>query len=57
LIAGVAASAVVAVTVGTGFAEGSLVEGLIRGAFEAAAIVACFRAFGRRLGLRVYAEV
>jgi hypothetical protein len=57
LIAGVAVSAVVAVTAGTGVAEGSLVEGLIRGAFEAAAIVACFRAFGRRLGLRAYAEV
>jgi hypothetical protein len=57
LIAGIAASAVVAVTAGTGFAEGSVVEGLIRGAFEAAAIVACFRAFGRRLGLRAYAEV
>jgi hypothetical protein len=36
-------------------AEGSLVEGLIRDAFEALAIVACFLALGRRLGLRVHA--
>jgi hypothetical protein len=57
LIAGVALSAVAAVTAGTGAAEGSLVEGLIRGAFEALAIAACFVAFGRRLGLRAYAAV
>jgi hypothetical protein len=57
LIACVAASAIVAITAGTGLAEGSFVEGLIRGAFEALAIAACFLALGSRLGLRVYAEV
>jgi hypothetical protein len=57
VVAGVALSAIVAVTAGTGDAEGSLVEGLIRGAFEAVAIIGCFLAFGRRLGLRDYAEV
>jgi hypothetical protein len=38
---------------GTAHAERSLVEGLIRGAFEGAAFVAGYLALGRFLGLRV----
>ena len=48
LVGGAAACAMVA---GTALLEGSLVEGLLRGAFEAAAFVACFVALRRPLAL------
>jgi hypothetical protein len=48
LIGGVA---VLAMLVGTSLLEGSVIEGTIRAAFEAALFAACFVAFRRRLGL------
>lgn len=45
-------AAITAMTVGTAHAEGSWIEGLIRGAFEGVAFAAGFFALGRALGLR-----
>lgn len=50
--AGTGVLVVAAMTVGTAHAEGSLVEGLIRGALEGLAFAAGFLALGRFLGLR-----
>ena len=52
LLAGVAFAAVAAMALGTGAVEGSVAEGLSRGAIEALAIAVCFVLFARRLGLR-----
>jgi hypothetical protein len=52
LLVGVAVAAVVAMCVGSAYAEHSWSEGLSRGVLEAAAIGGCFVAFGRFLGLR-----
>ena len=50
--AGTGVLVVAAMTVGTAHAEGSLVEGLIRGALEALAFAVGFLALGRFLGMR-----
>jgi hypothetical protein len=52
LLVVVAVAAVVAMCFGSAYAEHSWAEGITRAAFEAAAIGACFLAFGRFLGLR-----
>jgi hypothetical protein len=49
---GVGAAAVIAMTVGSAVAEGSLAEGLTRGTFEAVAFAGCWLALGRTLSLR-----
>ncbi len=54
--AGTGVLVVAAMTVGTAHAEGSLVEGLIRGALEALAFAVGFLALGRFLGLRRSSE-
>ena len=51
LLAGVAVAAVAAMTLGSAVVEGSVAEGLSRGAIEAIAIAGCFAFFARRLGL------
>ena len=48
----IGAAAVGAMLVASSIAERSLVEGVLRAAFEAVAFVACLLAFGRFLGLR-----
>jgi hypothetical protein len=48
--------AVLAVLVGTWYAEGSAEEGLLRASFEAAAFGTAFLALGRVLGLRAGAD-
>jgi hypothetical protein len=48
----VGVAGVVAMSVGSGFAERSWIEGAFRGAVESVAFVAGFTVFGRRLGLR-----
>ena len=52
LLAGVAFAAVAAMALGSAVVEGSVAEGLSRGAIEAIAIAGCFALFARRLGLR-----
>ena len=52
LLAGVAFAAVTAMALGSAVIEGSLAEGLSRGAIEAIAIASCFALFARPLGLR-----
>ena len=52
LLAGVGVAAVAAMALGSAVVEGSVAEGLSRGAIEAIAIAGCFALFARRLGLR-----
>ena len=52
LLVGVAVAAVAAMALGSAVVEGSVAEGLSRGAIEAIAIAGCFALFARRLGLR-----
>jgi hypothetical protein len=52
LLAGVAFTAVAAMALGSAVVEGSVAEGLSRGAIEAIAIAGCFALFARPLGLR-----
>jgi hypothetical protein len=47
----IGAAAMLVMLVGTGFAEGSIVEGAIRAAFDGVAFAACFLALRRPLGL------
>ena len=52
LLVGAAFAAVAAMALGSAVIEGSVAEGLSRGAIEALAIAVCFVSFARRLGLR-----
>lgn len=52
LVVAIGAAVVLAITVGSAFAERSWQEGLVRGALEAAAFAGGYLVLGRRLGIR-----